>query len=196
METQKLFVDPGEAQKMWLKYQTHKNYQSPLDDEIAKIYKAISKGDKVVQALASIANAGLGEDGLPKLAIARADEQQCFLYPRTNGSATMTGVRWANGRTAHDRVFEFAEGTFPGIRTAYDASAIMPHCPPDVRPKRGLQNYHVLWDAVWRPEPPRDPYLLRRIGKTGDFWLVVGAWDLTDVERAVMAGHMAAARRP
>jgi len=30
-----------------------------------------------------------------------------------------------------------------------------------------------------------DPYLLRRFG--GDAWLVVAAWDLTDVERAVMS---------
>lgn len=36
---------------------------------------------------------------------------------------------------------------------------------------------------------PKDPYLLRRIGK-GDMWLVVAAWDLTEVERAALATRL------
>ncbi len=64
--------------------------------------------------------------------------------------------------------------------------AMMPTVPIHLRPKRGLQNYHVLWEAEWEPVPPRDPYLLRRIGKA-DLWLVVAHWDLTEVERAALA---------
>ena len=66
----------------------------------------------------------------------------------------------------------------------------MPHIPPDIRPKRGIQNYHVLYEAVWRREIPVDPLLLRRIGTTGDLWTVLGAWELTELERAVLASHM------
>ena len=58
--------------------------------------------------------------------------------------------------------------------------------PIHLRPKRGLANYHVLWEAEWTPSPPRDPFLLRRIGKA-DLWLVVAQWDLTEVERAALA---------
>jgi len=36
---------------------------------------------------------------------------------------------------------------------------------------------------------PRDPYLLRRLGK-GDLWLVVAAWDLTEVERAALQSRV------
>jgi hypothetical protein len=194
MPVETLTLDRSEAHKMWLKYQTHKHYQSPFDAEVERIYKAIANGKVVVNALASIVKAGLGEDRLPKLAIARADERICWLAPRSNGSASFSGVRWPNGRTSRDRYFDFPADSFPGISTRHDASAAMPHIPPDIRPKRGIQNYHVLWEAIWRPEPPRDPLLLRRVGKTGDFWLVVGAWELTDVERAVMAGHMLARR--
>ena len=71
---------------------------------------------------------------------------------------------------------------------------MIPHIPPDIRPKRGLANYHVLYEAVWRDEPPIDPYLVRRLGRT-DFYIILGAWDLTDVERAVMAAHMPRARQ-
>lgn len=52
---------------------------------------------------------------------------------------------------------------------------------------------HILWEVeVWSdtrlgPQADRDPYLLRYLG--GDLWMVLGEWDLTDLERAVMAGR-------
>ncbi len=61
----------------------------------------------------------------------------------------------------------------------------MPIIPVHLRPKRGLVNYHILWEAEWTKTYPADPYLLRRFG--GDAWLVVAGWELTDVERAVMS---------
>jgi hypothetical protein len=66
--------------------------------------------------------------------------------------------------------------------------AIVPIIPVHLRPKRGLANYHILWEAEWTKRYPVDPYLLRRLG--GDAWLVVAAWDLTDVERAVMSSRL------
>jgi len=62
----------------------------------------------------------------------------------------------------------------------------VPIIPGYLRPKRGLQNYHILWEAEWSRGVPVDPYLLRRIGQ-GDLWLVVAAWELTEVERAAMS---------
>jgi hypothetical protein len=58
-----------------------------------------------------------------------------------------------------------------------------------VRPRRGLENYNVLWEAVWQPAPPVDPMLLRRIGEA-DLWVVVAAWELTEVERAALAARI------
>jgi hypothetical protein len=72
--------------------------------------------------------------------------------------------------------------------------AITPPIPPEERPKRGLPGYHILWEAVWKHLPPVDPMLLKRIGKT-DFWIVLAAWELTDVERAVLGSHMLLGRR-
>lgn len=183
-----LKVDREVALKEWKRYQSHKHNLGPLDAEISRVYEAISKGKLVIDALAAIQRAGLGEDKLPRLAIARADCKQCFLITRQNGSATfLSDIRWPTGRTAKDRMFEFPAGAFEGV-SGRDSSAMVPHIPPDIRPRRGLQNYHVLFEAMWRPEPPIDPMLLRRL--TGDIWLVVAAWDLTPVERAVMAHHM------
>ena len=51
-----------------------------------------------------------------------------------------------------------------------------------------LTGYHVLWEAEWQQVVPRDPFLLRHIG--GDLYSVVAAWDLTDLERSVIAARL------
>jgi hypothetical protein len=58
-----------------------------------------------------------------------------------------------------------------------------------VRPRRGIENHHVLWEAIWQPAPPVDPMLPRRIGEA-DLWVVCAAWELTEVERAVLASRV------
>ena len=66
--------------------------------------------------------------------------------------------------------------------------ASIPYIPPQFRPPHALENYHLLWEAEWRRNSGsqrRDPMLLRRIG--GDLFAVVAAWDLTDVEKLVLA---------
>jgi hypothetical protein len=83
-----------------------------------------------------------------------------------------------------------ANGTWRSVSTTLPSGiALTPIVPLNVRPKRGLENYHVLWEAEWQPVPPGDPYLLRRIGRS-DAWLVVAAWHLTEIERAVLATRM------
>lgn len=193
MDVAQLEVDRDEALRMWRKYQTHKHHQNPIDQDVERIYRAIATGKVVIRALESIRKAGLFPSGLPKLAIARADAKSCFLTLRRDGSAQMADLRWINRNTARNRYVDFEAGTFgTGIRGG-SFTALVPHIPPDLRPKRGIQNYTILWEAEWSPEPPRDPLLLRRFGK-GDIWLVCGAWDLTEVERAVMADRMRATR--
>lgn len=195
MEVAKLEVSREAARALWQKYQTHRNYQTPdpIDAEIERIYKIIAKGGLVIRALESIVKAGLGSDGLPKLAIARADAQKCHLQIGVgSGNASMGDAQSHRGNASRDRRFLFANGSFEFPRSVsgrWNISAIVPHIPPDIRPARGLANYHILWEAVWTKEVPIDPMLLRRIGK-GDTWLVVGAWDLTPVERAVLTDRL------
>ncbi len=84
-------------------------------------------------------------------------------------------------------VISWPAGSFPVAldpkRRRWGAAALVPTPPLHLRPKRGLQNYHVLWEADWTQMPPSDPLLLRRIGQA-DLWLVVCQWDLTAVEKA------------
>jgi hypothetical protein len=58
--------------------------------------------------------------------------------------------------------------------------------PPSIKPSEAsLKHYHILWEAEWENAPPVDPYLLRRI--SANLFVVIASWDLTPLERAVMA---------
>lgn len=191
IEAQTLEVDRKQARELWRAYKAHQHYSEPIDQEIARTYQLIAQGRLVIRALESIRLAGLNAHGLPKLAIARATATHCTLYSEVNGGATFTsnGSSWANARERHGTRFTFPAGSFPGIHSKWGQRAMMPLVPVHLRPKRGLANYHVLWEAEWERVVPRDPLLLRQIGK-GDMWLVVAQWDLTEVERAALASRM------
>lgn len=193
MKVETLQVDRHTAGELWRKYQEHKAYQQPHDEEIANIYKQIARGKTVVRALESIRLAGVGADGLPKLAIARAD--QASVHVETNEHRGQHGAVFSPDRSYYRRSNESRskiihvpwEG-FSTPKGKWYFEAQVPLIPVHLRPQRGLQNYHILWEAEWSKRYPVDPYLLRRFG--GDAWLVVAAWDLTDVERAVMASRL------
>jgi hypothetical protein len=97
---------------------------------------------------------------------------------------------WGGQARAADRVFTYPDGTLPDGEFIGQGewAAILPLIPPRLRPPHGLDNYHLLWEAVWtRPRTrraPGDPALLKHIG--GDLWAVLAVWDLTPLEQAVL----------
>jgi hypothetical protein len=202
MDTQQITVDRDEARELFRKYKEHQHYSTPVDLEIMRAYDAVAQGKVLIRAVASIASAGLGEDGLPKLAICRAaDDQgrlieQCHLYLKDDGSARFSTAPWAKDRNWRTYV-DIPADSFPRSPKRFRHwAAQVPLVPIHLRPKprRGnplgaLANYHVLWEAEWTRVIPRDPLLLRQVGR-GDLWIVCAAWDLTEVERAVLAGRL------
>ena len=189
MDTQAITLDRNEALALYRKYKAHRYWSEPVDLEIQRTYQLISKGKVVIKALQSIVTAGLGDDGLPKLAIVRADATKCYVDMWQSGGGRMGMDRWPREQ-ANRRYIDFPAGSFPWQRSNRGAGeSLVPLVPIDVRPRRGIENYHILYEAVWSPLPPVDPMLVRRIGK-GDLWLVVAAWELTEVERAVLAARL------
>jgi hypothetical protein len=189
MDVQTIEMDRGKALEMYRKYKTHANYSPPVDMEIRRVFDAIAKGRVVVRALASIVAAGVGADGLPRLALARADARTCW-FSRHQDHFRMATSNWVNGKTAKNRYFDFPAAAFPSLpaRLTRTFASTVPHIPPDIRPKRGKENYHILYEAEWSQVYPKDPMLLRRVG-AADLWLVCGAWDLTDIEREVLGAR-------
>jgi hypothetical protein len=181
-------ISADAARELWRAYRKHQNWSQPIDREVMATYQKLAQGKLVIKALQSIATAGTDDAGLPKLAIARADAKLCRLTMLGDGGASMatgTGRGHRGTSTVH---FSFPSGSFPASRWR-NAQTLVPHVPLHLRPKRAMQNYHVLFEADWTKAPPSDPFLLRRLGR-GDLWLVLAMWDLTQVEKAALAARL------
>lgn len=192
METSQIVLERAKARELWRDYRKHQHWSAPIDREVMQTYQKIAQGKLVIKALESITTAGLNAEGLPKLAIARADAEHCWLEVGRNSivfASRLAAIGWRGERMSRHRV-EFPAAAFPGVATnRWQPRAIVPQVPLPLRPKRGLANYHVLFEADWSLVPPIDPMLLRRIGQA-DLWMVCAAWDLTEVERAALAARV------
>lgn len=192
MHTVPITISRETARELYQAYLKHRHYSTPIDQEVMAAYQKLAAGKMVIQAIASVATAGVDELGLPKLALARADAKFCQLRMRGNGSATMSTAQRARaasrGRVSN-QTFDWPAGTFGNSSVWKDAESIVPQAPLNLRPKHALQNYHVLYEAEWRKAVPIDPFLLRRIGKA-DLWLVLAHWDLTSVEAAALSARL------
>jgi hypothetical protein len=196
MDTVPVKIDREKARELYHAYLTHQHYEQPVDEEIRRTYRLIAAGRMVIQALESVRLAGQGDGGFPKLALSRADQKVQRAVVRYDGSAVMSPSLWGRRRQAAARAtaFDWPARTFPMLtaKTGWQGEALVPLVPLPLRPKRGLANYHVLWEAEWSRAIPHDPLLLRRLG-AGDLWLVLAQWDLTEVERAALATRVNAA---
>jgi len=176
-----LKVDRTKAKELHKQYRAHRAAHTAEDAAIMSAYKEIARGRVIVRALASIRAAGWNEQGLPKLALTRADVRVCQCNVWSSTVANFSAERRGYSR-ACVRIDNMPER----LRRDGNASrgnATVPLIPVYLRPKHDLANYWILWEADWR-RAPTDPLLLRKL--TGDMWIVLAAWDLTDVERAAL----------
>jgi hypothetical protein len=183
-------VTREKARELMKAYRDHRSAQTPEDRAIERAYREIASGRVLIRALESVRAAGLDAQGRPKLAIVRADHKRVRLSIGPNQDAEFQPMALSHGRwraTYHHAI------KVPGLRSAEylpgTHEAIVPMIPVHLRPQTAIDAYHILWEADWRAVPT-DPMLLRRLG--GDLWIVVAAWDLTEVERAVMASRVSA----
>lgn len=165
------------------------------DDAIAAGYRAAKRGLPVISLSQTMAQAGWFPNGLPRFAICRADARQCWVDVRHWGNpwqVTFADREWDRGRAqvgAYRVSIDMPPPTSATANPQRWARTIVPYIPAQYRPKRGrLGRFHVLWEVDrWTLTPPHDPVLVRHI--RGDLWAVLAAWDLTDLERAVLAGR-------
>jgi hypothetical protein len=183
MQAKAIEMEPETAEEHYRAYLRDRHYDTPIDREVRRIYRALAKGQTVIRALESIVAAGVDDRGLPRLAIARADETRLRCRRLQDGAFRFV---WRRGLSS-SRVFDFPPGSLPVVSEwwRHTHETIVPMIPLPLRPRRALQGYHILFEAEWTRAVPVDPYLLKRLGR-GDTWLVVAAWDLTEVERAVL----------
>lgn len=182
-----------------------KKQWSKTDEILAHTYRQLAKGRMLIDVRSAIISAGFDEHHRPKLAIARADQPFVWWrrsiytrrgYLRGLHCGPLQG-KFNERSTARDYLFEVpVTEAWPDCTTSKcpsahnrDAKAMVPIIPPRFRANEGyLSSCHVLWDVdgAWESEPPVDPFLLKRVH--GDLFAVLAAWDLTELERAVLKG--------
>lgn len=154
-------------------------------------YKALAKGTRLISLMQAFQQAGLGADSRPRLAVARADRKEVRVERtiwRTPSGFTFSDP--SSSRTAKGMTTLVAYPDPPQCKVGY---ALVPMVPADVRPNVALDKCLVLWEVEqWADRqvsvrPDRDPYLLKHIA--GDLYAVLAEWDLTPLERAIMAEY-------
>lgn len=186
-------ISPEEAESKLAEYEKLvRDERTAQDEAIAQAYRAAKRGLSVIRLSEAVLRGGwFDPSGLPRIAIAGADWPE--VYCRWDGDDVVyADQHWSRNRGAlvgsgSVRVRMRDVGT-PSVKNYRTGKAVVPMVPPPHRPKpRRLRHCHVLWEVeAWNMQPPRDPALIRHI--RGDLWSVLAVWDLTELERAILAG--------
>ena len=81
-----------------------------------------------------------------------------------------------------------SDDQFASIKNRQSQTRV-PIIPAHLMPKGKLENYYIMWEvSEWKKlAKAEDPFLLRRIN--ANTFIVLAAWDLTEVEQIVMRGY-------
>jgi len=184
METNLISMDPAKAREAWQNYRAAIKHKHTKEDEILlRGYKHLAKGKKILDLIDVMQTAGIDNLGRPRLAIARASWEMCWLY-KSSSTVTFSRDRWTSPRATHCLVNIPAQALPHSGDTLYNLKARVPSIPPRFKPAGSIDLYHILWDATWEQEPPHDPILLRHLGR--NVYAVLASWDLSPLERALL----------
>jgi len=205
MKVEELSLAKEEAEKAFneLKGLFKKNaevHRRALYTDLRRVYGHMSHGKKIIDVEASMKKAGVNLKGEPNLAIVRADAITCYLSRNSDGSAVFSwkDFNWNIG-TPRKSYGEFGmpPGSYGELWNNLSwrqrkLKAPVPLIPPYIlieEVKYSLKNYFILWEVEeWTPEPPKDPILLKKL--TPCLYGVLATWNLTELERAVLKGHI------
>lgn len=204
MDAQTITMPAEEAKERLRAYRKQLHRRADAEFEaIAAGYEQLAKGRALIDVETVLQACPRDAKNRPRLAIARSDRRE-VRYWRNGGRdifASDSGASsWNNVPTRRGRPLWGMRCTFrvpiSGSELKFeDGYAMVPLVPPDALETAGnpaLRKCFTLWEVEqWQDRarvlPDRDPFLLQHLG--GSLYVVLAEWDLTDLERAVMAGR-------
>ena len=190
MEINQYEMTKEEAHKLWKEYVDgcKNNPKDKYLEDMKKVYNQLKSGRKLVDINMVFDRAGVHDDNhQPKLAICQADAEICYCKYDSDGNLLFSKRQLA--RWDDPQKIDVTIKKFPKLTQTVVLKTLVPPIPPSLRPKGDLSKYYILWDVdKWEIEPPKDPYLLKRV--TGNMYVVLAGWDLTELERAVIRGRV------
>lgn len=165
---------------------------------VARGLSALANGTPILSLQQAIAAGGFDAKGRPNLAVARADRGQVRMWWERNQAHFDTSRGTAGAGPSMRRTVELERpetATHGGSWWGPSGYALVPMIPAAVRnsvrysPAQCFILFEVeQWsDTPLGVRPDRDPYLLRHLH--GDAYAVLAEWDLSEIERLVMAGR-------
>lgn len=187
MDVATITISKEEAETAIANYRSLvKERRTEEDEATLAAYRAVNNGGQLIDLASAMRTAGV-RDEYPVLACSRADEHLCEVKIYTDGHATFIGMKQRE-RDHRSRLRRVAlpTGTFPEFNGfLHRGETLVPTVPPHLRPRARLSNYHILWEVEeWRRSADRDPILLKHV--RGLLFVVLAAWELTEVERHVL----------
>lgn len=183
------------AQEKWRLYkEATKRSKDPIYKDMKKVYNQLKGGRKVIDINSVFEKSGINSLLQPKLAIARIALKEIYFHYHRSGRLRFSHSSWDGSSQSGDVLMNGVlpnqtEESFGKYTHSKTGKAPVPLVPPQFLPKRITNDLYVLWEVKeWEMVPPKDPYLLKRITK--NMFVVLAAWDLTELERAVMKGRM------
>lgn len=190
-------LDPAEIESV-------EPHFSEASDALQQIRVQRNRGRKLIDLNGTFQRAGRKENGLPELAIARADRDTCYVQVqqesarfRTYGRRERVSGQYGTslereGENMVQVLLPRWGGTLPGDPDSWakdQYSTATPTLPDDIARKYDfLENYHVLYEVEsWSqvPRPVVDPFLLRHVA--GSVWAVLEQWDVSALEAAALS---------
>jgi hypothetical protein len=192
MNVATITMPKGEAKRRLKEYRTGLHRRADAEYEACEAaYQEVAAGRPLLNLTEAMRVAPRDAKGRPMIAIARADRLQ--VHVQWDGLTRCLFDARRNRSGAPSASLLISVGITRDAGGWSDGYALVPMVPPAVKKHHALAGCHVLWEVeAWadrpiRALPDRDPYLLRHIG--GDLYAVLGEWELTEIERAVMAGR-------
>src|SRR5215813_10690555 len=191
MDVAEITVDKDTARQQFERYRALVRQRATKED-LAPMrgFKALSKGQQVIDLFFTMKKVALDELYRPRLAICRANAEKVYYRHGEKGDGTFSADQSWWRRASRLKYIDFPQGTFPTVLNTQirwnTLKALVPVVPAHLRPAAALSNYHILWEPEWSEEPPRDPILLKRIARFT--FIVLAQWDLSELERSILRG--------
>lgn len=198
MNIETIAMSQREARQQFLDYRNNiKDRHNEEDRAVMDGYRHLARGSALLDLRSAMRAGGQDDKSRPKIAITRADFKWCW-FEYTDTGARFVGTN-KDGRDSWGvKSHTYNTVRMPDAvlvrpetwqrRNDARARALVPMIPPKFRPTAKLSNYHIMFEAEWRPVPPVDPFLLKYLG--GTLYVVLAHWDLTPLEQAVLAGRL------
>lgn len=201
-KVEKIIIPEEQAKVEWKRYCELLKKRKDKHLKIMKESMYFAKQGKALINVYDVMNkSGLNKNNEPRLAIARADINEVRFEKLDTGSGSFLMEHgwnrsgWSTDVHLPQKIFKVqwernlrADGTPNWQIKDKEFKTKVPLIPAELMPEGDLKNYYILWEVkLWETLPePKDPFLLKRISE--NMFVILGAWDITELERAIIEG--------